>query len=480
MLSPIVLSFIGFLILFAGVGIYSSTRSKTNAEDYLLAGRNVNPWLMALSAVSTNNSGFMFIGLIGMTYKVGLSSSWIMIGWIAGDYLAWLFVHRRLREISGREKLATIPSFLGKSLKSPGDGVSRAVMIVAGIIIVLFLGTYAAAQLKAGGKALFVIFHWPQYTGAIVGAVIVVLYCFSGGIRASIWTDAVQAVVMLCAMALLFMTALIALGGFSGFAAKLNAIDPKLLYLTPQDAQLGAIMFIAGWVFAGLGVVGQPHIMIRAMTIESPEKMLTARRIYFLWYTMFTALAIGVGLAARPLLVVHGAFDAEMALPNLALQLLPEVLVGMILAGLFAATMSTADSQILSCSAALTQDIFPTLGTSYIRVKLGTIFVTLLALSVALFADEKSGFNVFKLVTVAWGVLAASLGPLLILRVLGRNPGELTALIMMFAGLGTVLAWISLGWSGALYEVAPGMLAGLIVYLISVVIPRGAETSTDS
>ena len=198
MFDLISLSFLLFLGIFLGVGIYSATRKKETTEDYLVAGRDVHPWLAALSAVATNNSGFMFIGLIGTTYSEGISAMWIMIGWVFGDYLAWIArVPDRVREESERRGTLTIPSFLGDGLVG-----GRMVVVVAGIITLAFLGLYSAAQLSAGSKALNVLFGWDYSVGAILGAIIVVSYCFAGGIRASIWTDAVQSGVMLFAMAL--------------------------------------------------------------------------------------------------------------------------------------------------------------------------------------------------------------------------------------------------------------------------------------
>lgn len=154
---------------------------------------------MALSAVATNNSGFMFVGLIGATYHAGLSSMWLMVGWISGDYLAWLWCFRPLRERSERMGVASIPSFLGAT----ESGRQRATVVTAALITLVFLGTYAGAQLTAGSKALHVLFGWDYTAGTLLGAGIVVAYCFAGGIRASVWTDAAQSAVMLLSMFLL-------------------------------------------------------------------------------------------------------------------------------------------------------------------------------------------------------------------------------------------------------------------------------------
>ncbi|MEE8410141.1 MAG: sodium/proline symporter [Myxococcota bacterium] len=452
------MSFVACLLVFLGIGIYSATRRSKTIEDYLVASRNVSPWVMALSAVATNNSGFMFVGLIGETYRTGLSSMWLMVGWVFGDYVAWLVgVPRMLREKSEEQGTVTIPSYMAHGLK---DG--RIVSILAAVIVLLFLGTYAAAQLTAGSKALHVLFGWNYAVGAILGAIIVVAYCFAGGIRASIWTDVAQSIVMFGAMVFLCLVALSECGGWGGLMDTLAAIDPRLIDAAPADLRFGFVLFVLGWMFAGLGVVGQPHIMVRAMTIDDPKKMGQARRIYIWWYIVFAAAAIGVGLTARVLLPGGEGFDAELAMPLLASELLPGVLVGLILAGLFAATMSTADSQILSCSAALTQDLFPKAGKSYAATKAGTLMITAVVLGIAL-----TGGDVFGLVTLAWSSLASGLGPLLVVRSFGRKPSARLGVAMMLSGIAGVMVWrFLLQYSDGMYDVLPGMLSGTVVYLI--------------
>ncbi len=161
---------------------------------------------------------------------------------------------------------------------------------------------------------------------------------------------------------------------------------------------------IVGWIVAGVGVVGQPHVMVRAMAIDAAEHIPTARRVYLVWYSLFSATCITVGLLARVVLPYSPTRDPELALPLLASELLPPLLVGLVLAGLFAATMSTADSQILSCSAALSQDLFPRWRDSYWIAKAGTLAVTLLVLIIALAGSA----SVFALVVLAWSALASA------------------------------------------------------------------------
>ena len=458
--SAVAISFVLFLLLFTGVGIYSSSRQQNTTTDYLLASRKVNPWLTGLSAFATAHSGGMFISTIGWTYTVGISSVWLLVGWFLGDYLAWFLVHQPLRVMSESTNAETIGAFLAQKKQ----GYS-AIAAVSALITIAFLGAYAAAQLLAGSKALHVIFGWNYSWGIILGAVIVVSYCFSGGIRASIWTDALQSVLMMVAMIMLLIIALISCGGISGLWQQLGAINPALIDPIPQGLQYGFGLFMLSWLVAGIGVVGQPHIMIRAMVIDDATKIGVSRNIYAISYVIFSTAAVLVGLSARVLLPnpINGG-DPELALPQLAIAFLPAILVGVILAGIFSAVVSTADSQILACSAALTQDLFPGMGRSYKLVKVGTLIVTAIILAIALASNK----NMFALGVFAWSALASGLAPLLILRIWRCPVNTFQGVTMMLTGLATAAVWNGvLQLSGSIYEVLPGMLAGFLVYGIT-------------
>jgi len=457
-LAQVVASFIGFLLLFTLVGLSSAWRSRGTRHDYYLADGTVSPWLVGLSAVATNNSGYMFIGVIGYTFVTGFAAFWLMLGWIVGDFLGSMFVHARLRAATERTDEVSYAGVLANWYGSPQDSLQR----VIGALSLLFLLAYASAQLVAGSKALNVLFGWPGSTGAILGAVLVVVYCFAGGIRASIWTDAAQSVVMIVAMGLLFFVATDAMGGAGAALASMREI-PGFTHWFPSDLLLpgipGAALFALGWMFAGLSVIGQPHVMVRFMTLDSSGHMRRARAWYYLWFTAFYALATGVGLLSRIVLGDTAAFDAELALPTMALELLPPPLVGLILAGIFAATMSTADSLILSCSAAITHDLLPHRIERTTLIKLTTVGITVAALGLALLNSQ----SVFSLVILAWSALASAFAPLLLALCLGYKPDQATSLLAMFSGLGVALAWRWLGWEQHIYEGLPGILAGLAV-----------------
>ncbi len=458
----ITISFVCFLLTFTLIGLSSAFLSRGTKKDYYLASSSIKPWLVGLSAVATNNSGYMFIGVIGYTYATGLAAIWLMVGWISGDFLASLFIHKKLKLAATRTKELSYAGVLSRWYGHENNSLQWLI----GLISFIFLLTYASAQLVAGSKALHVLFDWPYWAGAVLGGVLVAMYCIAGGIRASIWTDAAQSFVMIVAMGVLLFISVDTLGGINSVHTKMVAIE-GFLDLFPKELALpgmaGMLLFVVGWMFAGLSVIGQPHIMVRFMTLDGEDKMRQARVWYYLWFTAFYMMATGVGLLSRIYLVDTQAFDAELALPTMALQLLPPVLVGLVLAGIFAATMSTADSLILSCSAALTHDLLPHKIESTLLIKSMTILITAGALIWALVNEQ----SVFNMVIMSWSGLASAFAPLLIVLCFGARPGQVLSIVTVCIGLGIAILWRYLGWNAMVYEGLPGIITGLIILSIA-------------
>jgi SSS family solute:Na+ symporter/sodium/proline symporter len=220
---------------------------------------------------------------------------------------------------------------------------------------------------------------------------------------------------------------------------------------------LGIGLFVLGWLFAGFSVVGQPHVMVRFMALDKAGNMMRARAWYYSFFTAFYALATGVGLLSRLYLPQLSGMDPEVALPTMALELLPPVLVGVILAGIFAATMSTADSLVLSCSAAITHDLLPERLDSTWQAKIATAVVTLLALGIAM-SETRS---VFQLVILSWSTLASAFAPLLTIYAVGRRISEAGAIVAMVAGVAAALLWRAAELHTMVYEGLPGIMLGL-------------------
>lgn len=451
-------SFLFFMLLFLAIGIASLAKSRSTAEDYLVAGKTVPAWLAGLSAVATNNSGFMFIGMIGLTYTAGLSSIWLMVGWIVGDLMVSLLTLNKLHAASRSPK---VHSYGGLLAHWHGDD-NHLLRRLVGVLTVFFLTLYAAAQLKAGSKATSVLLAWEPSWGVLVGAAIVLIYSAAGGLRASIWTDAAQSLVMLVGMALLLVGGVELAGGWDSAMQQMAAIEPGYMHWFPDTDGLGIVLFILGWLFGGIAVVGQPHIVIRFICLDNARHINRMRLYYYGWFTLFYGATILVGLLSRITFAEGTGFDAELALPTMAQQLLPETMVGLVLAALFAATLSTADSLILSCSASVTRDFVQHPGRfhSLWAAKLTTAGVLTTAVVIALTGAE----SVFALVLDAWGLLGSAFAPLVIIHALGKRLPQALAIMMITSGVATFLVWQQLGWGGAIYSVAPGVGAGLLTY----------------
>lgn len=330
------------------------------------------------------------------------------------------------------------------------------------IITLSFLVVYAAAQLTAGSKALQVLLHWPSWSGAVVGAIIVCIYCIAGGIRASIWTDAAQSFVMIFAMVLLLSMGIIELGGIQSVISQMQQI-PNFMDWLPKDLALpglaGSLLFILSWLFAGFSVIGQPHIMIRFMMLDNASSIIKAKRWYYLWFISFYCMTTMVGLLSRLYLSDDNLFDAELALPTMALHILSPMFVGLILAGVFAATMSTADSLILSCSSAVTVDLFPKYLKKQWHLKATTIIITAISLLLAINNSQ----SVFNMVIMAWSGLASAFAPLLLMLCFNKKPSQTSCITAILAGLLTALIWRYFGLNNVLYEGFMGMLVGLLL-----------------
>jgi sodium/proline symporter len=449
--------FLLFLALFGAVGLWSVRQSRAGEADFLLAGRAVSPLLTALSAAATKYSGYMFIGLIGYLYTFGLSGVWLAFGFFFGDLVAFFFVQARIRKAAGETGALTFAELVSRW----HGGENRILRLAVGVLTPVFLSTYAAAQFSAGGKALQVLFGWPALSGVLIGAGVILAYCLAGGLRASIWTDAGQSLLMMAAMWLLVVVVVVDSGGLGTLFDRLAAVSATHMDL--GDKRFGgfwpAALFAFGWLFNGIGVTGQPQVMIRFMALDDERNSRKVGLYYFTWSGAFLLATVLVGLSTHVYIADAGGFDAELALPALTQNLVPGLAVGVVVVGIFAASMSTADSQVLSCAAVLSDDFKVFRGRAARR--LATALVVFAALAIAIYASA----SVFTLVIVAWSALACSIGPLVILQALGQRLTQPVALAMMAAGLGVALFWRWTGLDAAVYEGLPGMAAAFAVWI---------------
>jgi len=444
---------------FAGIGLASMWVKEDTTDDYLVAGRGMHPALAALSAVSTWNSGYMFIGFIGFTFTMGYSIMWIGLGSMVGQIVAWIWLYKFIQQSANERGVRSLSSLVSEVTGSPEAKL-------AAMLSVLFLAVYAAAQLTSGGKALYVMLGWSEVVGILIGFVLVVAYCYAGGIRASIWTDAAQSSVMIIGSSLLCFVAMQEVGGFSGLHDGLAAQDANLTSMVPADLEFGVSLWIFAFFLGGLSVAGQPQVVTRVMTLGTDEDRKTAMLWFFAWQTPFLVIMVIIGLASR--VVFTGTeFDPELGLPMLAMETLGPFWVGLILASIFAATMSTADSQVLACTAAFTDDIMPEISQDHKKTKIVTLVVAAFATAISIFGlYVPGGDSVFTLVVLAVYGLGSIFVPILIIRWAGYEPDTTHTMAMMVAALTGVIVWRLLGLNDEVFESIPGMGAAFITHFL--------------
>ena len=457
----LVLSFLFFMSIFAGVGLASMMVKEDTTDDYLVAGRGMHPALAALSAVSTWNSGFMFIGFIGFTYMLGFNIIWLSLLSTIGQVVAWAWLYKFIQEEGQERGVRSLSSLVADKAGAPEAKL-------AAVLSVLFLSIYAAAQLTSGGKALYVMMGWDEVIGILIGFVLVVAYCYAGGIRASIWTDAAQSCVMIVGSTILCWIALQEVGGFGGLTEGLEAQDPLLTKFFPSDLRFGFSMWAFAFFLGGLGVAGQPQVVSRVMTLGSDSDRKQAMIWFFIWQTPFLILMLIIGLASR-ILFTASDFDPELGLPAMAMETMPQIGVGMILASIFAATMSTADSQVLACTAAITDDIKPEWRQDHKTTKKVTLVVAAFATMISIGGLYiPGGDSVFKLVILAVYGLGGIFVPLLIIRWMGYKPDTTHSIVMMISAFIGVIVWtlLKFGDADGIFPSVPGMGAAFIAHFV--------------
>ena len=455
----LILSFLLFMGFFAAVGLSSIRVKENTTDDYLVAGRGMHPGLAALSAVSTWNSGYMFIGFIGFTYTIGYSVIWIGLASTIGQIVAWIWLYKFIQEQANERGVRSLSSLVSRVSGAPEAKLAAA-------LSVLFLSVYAAAQLTSGGKALFAMMGWSELIGILIGFVLVVAYCYAGGIRASIWTDAAQSCVMIVGSVLLCWVAMGEVGGFNGLHDGLNSQNENLTDMFPPNLKLGVTLWVFAFFLGGLGVAGQPQVVSRVMTLGTDRDRKQAMIWFFVWQTPFILLMLIIGLASR-VTFTSSDFDPELGLPMMAMETLGPFWVGLILASIFAATMSTADSQVLACTAAITDDIIPKWSQNHAMTKVVTLLVALLATTISIAGQYiPGGDSVFALVVLAVYGLGGIFIPMLTIRWMGYEPDTFHSIVMMVSALVAVIVWRLVGLNNDIFESVPGMGAAFTAHFV--------------
>jgi len=464
--------FILYVLGMLVIGLFGFRRTKT-LLDYLLAGRRLGAFVTALSACASDMSGWLLMGLPGAVFAAGLSEAWIGIGLLAGSYLNWLLVAKRLRRESARLGAMTISDYFERRFAD----ATRTLRLLTAVVIMAFFLIYTTAGLVAGGKLFEGVFGVDYRLAVVLGALVIIIYASIGGFIAVCWTDAVQGLLMLGALIAVPWMAATAVGGWSLCSEAARQVSPHALSLFgPAGSRLGPLAVIStlGW---GLGYFGMPHIIIRFMAIESEDQIPRARRIAVTWTALSLAAAIAVGLTGLAYFGGQGLEDTEKIFIRLIQSLFHPVPAGICLAAILAAIMSTADSQLLVCTSVITEDIYRTFlkrdASERELVRVGRIAVIGVAVIATLMALDRES-KVMGLVSYAWAGFGAAFGPAIILSLYWPRMSTAGAIAGILGGGTTVVVWKHLqGGIFNLYEIFPGFLVSTLLIVAFTLLHRG-------
>ena len=455
-----------YLVAMLVIG-YVAYRRTADTEDYMLGGRDLPPWVAALSAGASDMSGWLVMGLPGAIYLSGLIEAWIAIGLTIGAYLNWLLVAPRLRAYTEVSRNSiTVPSFFENRLR---DG-THLLRILAGVVILVFFTLYISSGGVAGGFFFESSFNSDYILGmAIVGGV-TLLYTLFGGFLGASFTDVVQGLMMLLALIIVPVAAVIAIGGFGEMGAAIDELAPGHLSLIGGTALTGGtILAIVSALAWGLGYFGQPHIIVRFMALRSPREAKSARRIGMSWMIISLAGAVFSGLVGIAYMAYQGIdlTNAETVVLVMSQTLLNPFVAGLVLAAVLAAIMSTISSQLIVCSSALVEDIYkvmrktPPSDKRMLMLGRGAVLViAIIAVILALVPDD----TVLGLVSFAWAGFGAAFGPLVLLSLFWRKLTNWGALAGMLVGAVGVFVW-DVAWP-QMYELLPAFICATIAAVV--------------
>ena len=453
--------FIVYLVFMIGVGLFFFLRSKGAGEkEYFLGGRKMGPWVSALSAGASDMSAWVLMGLPTAIYAKGLGQVWIAIGLAVGYALSWLFEAKRLRAFSiVSDDAITIPQYLTRRFKSK----SYALQVVCAVIFLIAYTIYAASSIKAAGALFNQVIGIDTNIAMYLAAAIIIGYTFLGGFSAVCWTDFFQGLLMLGALLLapIFALNMMNISSEAIVAETPNFYNPITSW---QDIASGF-----GW---GLGYFGMPHIIIRFLSLRSQKDIKKSAGIGITWTTLILIFAALVGIFGRQMI----AYDAQMVKDeavfiNMVRQIFPAVIAGILLSAILAASMSTADSQLLSAASAFSSDVYKPIvrnnkASNREMLWTGRMVVLIIAVVALVIASDPGAESIMKLVSNAWGVFGAAFGPVILLSLFWKRLNFLGALTGIIAGAAADILWLAFLAGTGLYEIIPGFAAGLVVAVV--------------
>lgn len=465
------IGFIFYLVVILVVGFITYNINKSH-KDFFIAGRKLNPWVVAFSERASGESAWLLLGLPGAAFASGLMEFWTALGCVSGIIFYWFFIARALRVETEKLGAFTLPTFLAARF----DKGQSAIRVLATFIIVFFFIFYLSAQFNGAGKIMNVTFGLKQSTGMIIGAAVIIFYTMMGGFFAVAWTDMVQGIIMIGTLVVLPLVGMAELKqiheGSLPLADLVSSDGHRMLSWTGGKTGWAAAALIISGLSWALGYMGQPHLLTRFMAIRSAAEIKISRRIAIAWVIPAFSGALLIGIIGAGL-YEQGMFDdIEKLMPHLANELLPAWLAGIFVSGAIAAMMSTADSQLLVISSSIIEDLFHrTLGwdvsdrallkgSRYI-----TIVVGLIGFIIALTSDKL----IFSMVSYAWAGLGSSFGPLILMMLIWKKVTWQGTIAGLITGFVSTVVWSELTVLDAVISVrfVSWVMAFLAVWLVS-------------
>ncbi len=479
----LIITMAAYLLSVIVIGIVYS-RKNTSTEEFYLGGRKLGPLVTAMSAEASDMSAYLLMGLPGVALLTGLPEAvWTAIGLAVGTYINWLLVARRIRLYSGRIGAVTMPEFFSKRFHDNKNILS---LISAAVIIVFFI-PYTASGFNACGTLFSSLFGVDYFTAMVISAVVIVLYTTLGGFLAVSTSDFIQSVVMTLALIVVVFFGISVAGGWGSVVDSARSLPGYLNLTQGYDSATGGAgtygpLTIISTLAWGLGYFGMPHILLRFMAIEDDRKLKTSRRVASIWVVISMAIAVLIGVVGRAM-ISNGAIaaladsDSQQIIVKIAQLLstkgvLPSIVAGVILSGILAATMSTADSQLLASASSISQDIAQNALKVKLSEKRSMIIARCTVIAIAAIAviwARKEG-SVFTIVSFAWAGFGAAFGPVVILALFWKRSNKWGALAGMITGGGMVFVWkyliAPIGGIFNIYELLPAFVLAIVVNII--------------
>jgi sodium/proline symporter len=469
------ITFIAYFIVLLGIGFFFYRKSG-NIEDYLLGGRGMGSWVTALSAQASDMSGWLLMALPGAIYLGGIEKTWIATGLFIGTALNWKLISARLRVYTEQTKAITLPCFFEARFRDP-TGLLR---IVSAIIILMFFAIYASSGLVATGLLFESTFNVQYHLAVIIGGLIIIAYTFLGGFLAVCWTDLLQGALMVFAIIIVPALTYNSAGGVKAITDAMASKDISTSLMPNGGTLPVSICMIISSMAMGLGYFGQPHILVRFMSIKSVDKLGKSMTIAIVWVFLSLCGVVIVGLIGIAMFDGLSGGEEEKVFIFMIGDLFNPWFGGILLAAIFSAIMSTIDSQLLVSSSALSEDFYSKAikreasEREIVLVGRGCVIViSIIALVMAMDRDS----TILEIVSYAWGGFGAAFGPLVLFALYSKKTTWQSALAGMVTGTVVLVLWKQVGLSEKMYEIVPGFIANcLTIFLINVFIAQKDQT----